>query len=341
MPTLTATAELIECPECHRHKPRVEFAVMGDVCLECFDAKYRFCENCGKVIAQSGDHCLLNRTVYHDGRNLCFQCYDWALYGERGSNWRPVPFGVSFATYGKIGSTRKYGVEIETASCEGWEELSGNTRFGAKDDCTVNGKEFDSPVLYGDEGLDAIRAFLSHGENNDWHADEDCGCHTHYDVRDLSYDQLCSVTYAYRKSVAVWKALVAEWRRHHDYSRPYEWTCADFKRAAARNSSYSHLLCDLERDSYEYVRFSAYSAHNTFENRMLEGTCDAELICNWIKLNCRFIDAVKDMSIEEIDAHFGRGQRHEHVGPFCELVGDDLTDFIYDRAEKNGRPFRN
>jgi len=336
--TLTATCV---CDHCTCNKSLAEFSVFDGICLECYEAKFVVCERCGELVPKTGRHeWSSNRAHTFEGMTVCYRCQDVLRWGSP-CDWRPTPLDISFATYDKIGSTRKFGVEIETASCDNYVELHGRTPFGAKDDCTVNGKEFDSPVLYGDEGLGIIRNFLAFGEDNGWYADSHCGCHTHYDVRDLNYEQLCSVAYAYRKSVAVWKALVDQERVDGDYSANYSWTCADFKRVKSENNDFGRLVRQLYTGSYEYVRLSAYMYHNTFENRMLEGTCDAELICNWIKLNCRFIDAVKDMSIEEIDRHFGRGQRQEHVGPFCELVGDDLTDFVYERGRENGRPFEN
>jgi hypothetical protein len=316
-------------------------SAVGDMCMACFDREYRLCESCGKIIQRavydvnSGNY---SNTFIFDGLKLCFNCSEARRYDR--SNWEPTPAPWSKVSYDKIGSRRKFGVELETSSCDDWEQLRGRTYFGAKDDCSVSGKEFDSPVLYGDEGLDHLRDILAFAEEHYWEVNYDCGCHTHYDVRDLNYEQLCSVAYAYRKSVAVWKALVSPDRRDHEYSNNYNWTCSDFKRVKDRHTEFSALLCGLEMQSYEYVRFHAYTRHNTFENRMLEGCLDADTLCAWIKLNCRFIDAVKDMSIREIDAHFGRGQRQGHVGPFCALLDDsDLTDWVVRRGEENGRPF--
>jgi hypothetical protein len=71
--------------------------------------------------------------------------------------------------------------------------------------------------------------------------------------------------------------------------------------------SFTRLFRYLRNDRYDLINMGAYHDHNTFENRMLEGTVDADTICNWIILNCRFIDAVKDRTIEELDECFGRG----------------------------------
>jgi hypothetical protein len=315
-------------------------AVTDDMCLECFDQAYRFCELCGKVIRNvlHTEDNGVNVTYRWDGLSICFSCYESHYY--RRANWKPTPAPWSEVSYDKIGSERKFGAELETSYCPEWEELRGRTFFGAKDDCSIRGKEFDSPVLYGDEGLDHLRELLTYAEQEEWEVDSDCGCHTHYDMRGLSYEQLCSVAYAYRKSVAVWKALVNPDRRDHSYSQAYYWTCNDFKQVKERNTTFNSLLCDLGAGAYEYVRFSAYTAHNTFENRMLEGCLDADTLCAWIKLNCLFIDNVKDMSIEEIDRYFGRGQRQSHFGPMCNLIGDaDLTAWMRRRGEENGRPF--
>lgn len=311
-------------------------AVVGDMCLKCFDRGYRFCELCGDVIRR--EESTYAGTCQWQGLNVCCPCHERRNWN--GSNWKPTPVPWSKVSYDKIGSKRKYGVEIETSWCPEWEKLHDNTYFGAKDDCSVSGKEFDSPVLYGDEGLDHLREFLAYAEDNDWEVDRQCGCHTHYDMRGLSYKQLCSVAYAYRKSVAVWKALVHPNRRDHEYSHNYHWSCADFKHNVERSDNFTELLSRLSPSCYEYIRLSAYRHHNTFEVRMLEGCLDAETLCNWIKLNCLFIDNVKDMSITEIDLFFGPGQRQEHFGPMCDLIDDaDLTAWMRCRGKQNDRPF--
>ena len=97
------------------------------------------------------------------------------------------------------------------------------------------------------------------------------------------------------------------------YCHTPRWSCVDFKRALQRTradgessqSAFIRLMERLQTDRYDALNLTAYYRHKTFEHRTLEGTIDAVTICNWIILNCRFIDAVKDMTIEDIDECFG------------------------------------
>jgi hypothetical protein len=193
--------------------------------------------------------------------------------------------------------------------------------------------------LYGDEGLDYIDEFLQFGEQNGWDADDACGCHTHYDMRGETNDQLKSVAYAYRRSIKVWKALVPSRRRDGSYSGAPHWTCSDFRRQCReRNRSFGDVIDGLGCERYEMVNLTAYYDHKTFEVRALEGTCDAKVICNWITVNCRFIDAVKDMSFDEIDELFD-GSRSAQFEALAHLIDDaDIIAWLKQRARDNGQP---
>jgi len=343
MPT-TATV-VYRCDECNRNKRRNEFSVLNGVCLECFDQKFCFCEDCGKILRQHnsgppyyGPH---ERSYNYHGQTFCYDCHYYYTEAQRYGNdrWRPTAFDLSFVSYERIGSKRKFGVEIETSNCDNYRELYHRTKFGCKADCTVSGLEFDSPVLYGDEGLDYIVEFLQFGEQNGWDVDGNCGCHTHYDMRAESDDQLKSVAYAYRKSIAIWKALVPERRHDGSYSHVPCWTCNDFRyQCVEHNCSFDDIIDALNCDRYEMVNLTAYYDHKTFEVRALEGTCDAETICNWITVNCRFIDAVKDMSFDEIDELFD-GERQDQFKALSNLIDDDgLITWLKRRARNNGQP---
>jgi len=341
------TQEICLCDECSRNKPRSQFSVANGVCLECFDRLYTFCEVCGVALRRNtrgGYYGPNARGMVHDGMNLCYDCYDRRVY-DNDNRWKPTALDVSFATYDKIGSKRKYGVEVETADCHGYRRLRDRTKFGCKSDCSVSGMEFDSPILYGDEGLAYIREFLAYATDNDWYADEDCGCHTHYDMRDESFEECARVAYAYRKTNALWKSLVAQYRRNNSYSRTPYWTCADFRRCYdsyvdavdAEHRDFAEFSSDVTEERHEICNLTAYEAHCTFEIRVLEGTCDPKLICNWITLNCRFIDAVKRMTFDEIDEVFC-GHSPSQRRALGELIGDsELIEWIEERASAVAR----
>jgi hypothetical protein len=247
---------------------------------------------------------------------------------------------VSIATYQRVGSKRKYGVEIETSSCATHGQLRGRTNFGNKYDPTVSGREFDSPILYGDEGFDHIDEFLAFAERYYWEVNTRCGCHTHYDMRDESDTSLYRIAYAYKMTYPLWRRCVSRHRRGSSYCHASEYTLNDIERAVDRGDEFSDFAENRER--YDYVNLYAYGDHVTFENRLLEGTLDAGDICTWIAVNCRFMDRVKNLSFGEQRDMFAtpRGRSNParaQFGALVNLIDDaELTDWVADRARRVG-----
>lgn len=326
------------CAVCHTRKPRHQFSVANGICLECFDRSYGFCEECGIILYHLGQGVTRSRhprSYSYNGQVVCDRCCDRLEYDRRHC-WSPTPFDISIATYNRIGSKRKFGVEIETASCSHHCNCRDRFNFGSKTDCTVRGMEFDSPIMYGDEGFQHIEDFLAYGDQHDWEADEDCGCHTHYDMRDESLDQLLSIAYAYRKTQLLWAKFLPHNRCIGSYSHKAEWNLADLRSVAERGdiNNPGGWICDLNCERYEMVNLTAYHSHHTFEVRSLEGTVDPETICNWIAVNCRFIDAVRNMTFAQIDDLF-KGGYDSYFEALSGLIGDDdLIDWLKERKEQ-------
>jgi hypothetical protein len=194
--------------------------------------------------------------------------------------------------------------------------------------------EFDSPILYGDEGLEQVEEILAFGSDNDWTADHYCGCHTHYDMRDEEKDQLLSIMYAYSRSTAFWARLVPHSRSCGSYSCLPGWRPADLRDHVERRSheTYRDAVRGMGIDRYEMVNFAAYWDHTTFEVRMLEGTVDPNTICKWVTIHCRFMDAVRNLSFDEIDDLFDGDYDHDLEG-LATLIGDaELIDWLDSRA---------
>ncbi len=332
------------CCRCNTRKPIHQFSVATSICLECFDRMYGICEECGMIVYHHGrgtTRSTHQRAHYHLGQVLCSRCT-----GGRSNDrcWRPTALNVSVASYERIGSKRKFGIEIETATCDSYPELFGHTHWGAKSDCTIGGKEFDSPILYGDEGFEQVEEILAFGSDHDWTADEYCGCHTHYDMRDESKDQLLSIMYAHSKCVAMWARFVPGHRASGSYSNLPGWGPSDLRDAVGRHpraENLSDAVRGLGLDRYEMINFAAYWDHNTFEVRMLEGTVDPDTICKWVTIQCRFMDAVKDMSFDELDEIFN-DCHEDNLATLADLIGDaELIDWLESRdAEFGNRPAR-
>lgn len=333
---MPATAQTTRCHSCSRYYPSDEGSIFEGYCAQCIDQQFVICRTCGRLTHRGRPNGRLsghlgNDAYMLDGEVVCYHCYD----SSSGLYWRPKPLDVSFATYDRIGSKRKYGVEIETHRCTRREELRDHTNFGCKDDCSISGCEFDSPIMYGDEGLDHIVDFLAMADERRWTVDNSCGCHTHYDLRDESRDQLFHIAYAYAFTNRIWRRCVPRGMQNRSYCRPPQYRAADVKAAYDVGTEYQRFACNQDR--YFHVNLGAYGDHKTIEVRVLEGTLDAEVICKWITVHCRFIDTVKDLSFRNLRRLFNYPARRKFRN-FVNLIGDiNLTNWVADRARYVGR----
>lgn len=343
---MPVTSLQVRCNECRYNRPWEDMSIFTGICNQCFDTRYILCNDCGSLVSCPSDranrpnpynrHNLGAGLYTIDGIYCCYSCF----HARRDSSryWQPKPFDVSFATYQRIGSKRKYGVEIETHRCDRHEELHSQTNFGCKHDPTVCGAEFDSPILYGDEGLDYINKFLTFAEERDWSVNTGCGCHTHYDMRQESDERLYHIAYAYTLTYPMWKRCVSSGRASNSYCRRPRYTIRDIK-SAYESRTFENFA--EHRDRYDYVNLYAYLNHRTFEVRLLEGTLDSNEICNWITLHCRFIDCVKELPFNELRSRF-RYEAHEQFHALTDLIDDaTLTDWLAHRARHIGsQPLR-
>ena len=321
------------CSHCRRNHRLAEMTIFRDMCNHCFERDYTLCTICARLVI----NCRLQMV---DGDPCCEDCY---LNRDSLSSWLPKPFDVSVATYQRIGSKRKYGVEIETHSCSDHRQLRGCTNFGSKCDPTISGREFDSPILYGDEGFDHIVDFLAFAEEREWEVDSRCGCHTHYDMRPEPDESLYRIAYAYKMTYPLWRRCVPRSRVGGAYCHSPNYTLAGIERAVDRGTGFSQFANSVDR--YTYMNLCAYGYHVTFENRLLEGTLDAGDICNWIAVNCRFMDRVKKLSFsDQRDMFYPPGRSSQARSPAraqfracVDLIDDaNLTDWVAHRARHVG-----
>lgn len=284
------------CQSCRNRFPRANMVRIADYqyyCAPCHVSFYVSCADCGAQLRPS--YAVYDFEVDPDrNQPLCYRCLD------RRSYWDVSPSDVSIATYEKVGSKRKFGVEIETASCDNYKELRGRTLFGVHTDGSISGLEFISPILYGDEGFQEIKDFCDFARDKGWTVNRECGLHIHLDMRDENNDSLMSIAAAYILSYGVWKSFVSASRAGNSYCHetPYE----------------ESEICRYEGDFYRWAdnqtRFSwfnvaAYAEHQSFEIRLMKGTIDPELICNWIAAHARFCDWASSKTRSEIRAAFG------------------------------------
>jgi hypothetical protein len=226
-----------------------------------------------------------------------FVC-DHCLEGT--NTWGAVAIPTEGNTFDLVGSTRKYGIEIETHRCPTYRQLVTTTCFGAKYDGSVDGMEFVSPILGGDLGLDHLEALLSAAEERDFQVGDDCGLHIHLDMSEETPIQIRHVAYAYLMTYGVWRGLVSEYRaRDCTYCQAPRMTPNAIR---TQRSPIRNYLRDTPR--YSGINFHALDNHGTFEIRLHDGTLDYQEIAYWVMAHTRFIDAVRDMRYADIDAAF-------------------------------------
>jgi hypothetical protein len=225
---------------------------------------------------------------------------------------------------------------LETSECERYQELQGETYFGAKDDASITGKEFISPILSSDKGLEAIREFCRMARR--FEVDEKCGFHLHVDLGKEDISGLRRVALAYRLTEKLWAKFVPESRRGNHYCQPLAYAPSRLGRVETRED-WDNFLCDCG-DRYKWANWQAYYAHRTVEIRLHTSTLDPEKICNWVKAHLRFVDwaiAHDETEIRESLTHY---ELDAQFGALAEIWADPaLADFYARRAAKFGYSF--
>ena len=264
-----------DCGGIHSDADAISTAGGSSICISCFEDDWFTCEECCEVY-----HC---EDMARGDYGCC--CNDCG--GHNGEDFRPTGFSNRSGCVTEAGSARCYGIELETDECDGYEDLQDSAAWGAKNDPTVNGKEFYSAILSGDAGLDAVREWAKLADSNGWSASDDAGYHLHIDMRNESDDSLYAIAYAYRATQEVWLTFVDRRRINGSYSRRCRWDCADVP-AVADDRPFSSWA--RKNDRYLWINLEAYRKFTTFEIRLHEGTCDGEAVINWVKAHIRFSD---------------------------------------------------
>lgn len=285
------------CDECHR-------AVDCEICDE-----HSYCADCAEALGWS-------------------YCEDCEIL-ENVDEFEPAGFSGR-NSYVNMPSKRKFGIELETDRCDDYQELMGDPAWGAKNDATINGKEFYSDILYGDDGLDAIERLCSFANNNDWEVDASCGYHAHFDMTAESDDSLKAIAIAYIMTCEVWGKFV-------DNSRIFNSMCKHNK----ADLSAIYAIDDWQNFSrfqtrYEWINFAAYSVHGTFEVRLHEGTLDSREICNWIRAHATFMDWASSAGWAKVRNTLicmNNEERLDFIGKLWDRAGcTDLANYYGEKA---------
>lgn len=289
----------------------------GDTyCCNCYSDCYTSCEECNCEIE-------VDNACYDEnaGCTLCEHCY-----GHRSGNeeWEPEHFTN---TTGYFGSTRKFGIELETHRCSDHAGFRGNRAWGAKHDGSISGKEFVSSILSGNSGLTAIDDLCAYADDNGWTVNRDCGFHLHFDVSDESTESRVSITGAALATYEVWKKFVDSKRHTNHYCDKTSYTFNDLK--ARGIPSYT--------TRFTWFNVEAYPKHHTFEVRLHEGTLDATTVKNWTIAWTVFADWAAKKSIIEIEREFANLSITQKFYKLCKIwKGAGCNDLVDYYSKKGG-----
>ncbi len=227
-------------------------------------------------------------------------------------------------------SERQYGVEIECSACEGYDgDFRGICAFIDKHDGSVGafGREFTSPPLKGEAGLDEVRKLCDYAERNGWMANERCGLHVHVDVRALDIKRLQAIACAFYLARDVFGSLVRSDRLRNQYCAGANENMADYLQKLDWHY-FSECL-----DRYCWVNWAAYSKHGTVEVRLHHGTVEVEEICTWVELCVKFVDWAAKVGIAKVKQALWLKDSAERTEFVLSLVDDETAAYLVRKAK--------
>lgn len=328
---------------------------MGVICTSCYNDRMVECNNCGEDINAGEVITTRNGNTfcgdcYHDSFVTCSDCGEevprdqarqtrnrmYCANCDRHDEWDDNGFYQENPTYTELRSRRKFGIEIETSACPDHPSIREDTVFGCKPDGSIDGMEFVSPVLYGDEGLEAIRTLCGHARRLNWEVDSSCGLHAHFDLSNESSEQLYNVARAYGYTYEFWTRFVSNARKSNYYCAEHIYNdggmvgAGEFRRWA--NSA---------TEKYTWVNWQTYNRIKTVELRVHSATLNPTKIINWVKAHARFIDKVVTMSEAEVQRALAGRSVYDQFNTIAGWWDDnELKQFYLERAQGFGKPIR-
>lgn len=287
--------EFSSCTECSElvETDRVCYTPRGDyVCQDCFEELCVRCDDCG-------DSVWIEESQRYDSVDYCLDCYD--EHGDScGHGWEPRRFEPDSNAYRRLGSRRRFGIELEYNSTNNATRSEEALRYwGCKDEhCGV---ELFSSILQGDRGLSSVEALAQYATENDWRIGRNCGYHLHLDMTGEATERLQVLAYAYLKTYHIWRRFVDDWRRNScSFCHETEDTPREIRNMT--NEQFRRWMYQSAR--YNFVNWNAHSDHGTVEIRLHYATSDAAEIVNWVKVHARFVDWALEQDMATVSETF-------------------------------------
>ncbi len=303
-------ADIEECESCNNYfQPGdLEDCDGCRTCEDCRDAQgYQCCSSCGYYY---------NNTICVYNDTYCESCFNehYTYCGDCGENVRydnavrvddhyyhedcvPESDGWSGCDeYDKVGSSRQYGVELETHECQDYDEFN-HSAWSSKYEPSVSGLEFITKILHGNDGFVAIYDLCGFAAKHNWKINNRCGYHLHIDMRGESADSLKAIALAYHTTYKVWKDCVENHRHTENYCCPSHNELSEYHSLSDKND-WTHFTRYKSR--YDWVNWNAYNLHGSLEIRLHEGTVDGKTVCNWVRAHTTFADWANNVGYTEV-----------------------------------------
>jgi hypothetical protein len=333
-----------------------------EVCSSCFHSYSRLCEICHDTVDRSQGcntcptltECAVCFDMFEGGGELCGTCSThssrcgccnrytrnrrleggWCSTCNSADTWENTGFHDPQPTYRRTLSTRKFGVEIETHRDHNYRQLRRSTSFAATVDGSTDGKEFVSPVLYGDRGLEEILTVTRFARSNDWEVNSSCGLHLHCDVSSEPVENLRKLVFAYHYTYELWTSFISDSRKRNYYCAKHNWN----PQSCLRFLNFSDWVERYANERYTWCNWASYNRHKTVELRFHSATLSGDKITKFVKANLRFIDWVCSLRFEQVHELLAGADRRHQFDVISECWGSSVSNFYKRRAESFGKP---
>jgi len=313
--------------DCHNNDHR-DGEDGGDYCDSCFWEHHGECYHCCGTFHNDD----LQQSTHYTYESTCRDCaerYEQEEFWDCGSP-------VRSDDYNDVGSSRGFGVELETSFCDGYTDWAKDGVFGADEDGSISGVEFVSPPCSGNAGLKAIQSFCDRAESNGCEVDDRCGVHLHCDVNDHDADDRKKLALAYYYTQDFWIGCVDEDRNDTFYARKVKGSRHSYSNEYDATSLRNGDDYPYQSTRYFWINWDSYKKYGTVEVRLHHASVNGREVCNWVKAHTRFIDYIKGMSIAQVTRVFGNESPVTIMREMRFIWGDDqLCEFYASRMRKN------
>ena len=310
----------INCMDSVHHDDEVSSEVGDSYCQSCYDDDYTRCEACSDELRRE-DAMEHDYSIYCEGCVPCDEDSD-CVESRLPSGWSGTD------DYDRVGSGRKFGVELETHRCSNYDGWLDTDSWGVVSDGSIQGMEFVSAPMYGNDGIAAVEDFCRGAKNSGFAVNDDCGFHLHCDLSDTTADQRKAIALAYHYTRELWHDFIDRDRYDTCYSRMNWPKNPNGRKYWGRKQCIDGDDYPNHYERYIWINWQAFAKHSTVEVRSHHGTLDGREVCNWIKAHTRFIDFVSNMTVGQVTRMFGNEDKKSQMRELSHIWDDaDLAEF--------------